>query len=104
SDENLSRMTQEGLVAGTPQYLSPEQARGLLTLGPPSDIYSLGCVFYEMLSARPAVSGETLLDLFNAHVFVPATSMREEAPELAIPAALDKLVLSMLAKEPAERP
>lgn len=104
SDENLSRMTQEGAVTGTPQFLSPEQARGDAEIGPGSDIYSLGCVLYEMLCGEPVVEGDTFFVLLNAHVYVPATGLRVKAPELDIPAALDNFVLSMLAKSADARP
>lgn len=104
SDENLSRMTQEGSVTGTPQFLSPEQARGDSDIGPASDIYSLGCVLYELLCGYPVAEGEALFVLLNAHVFVPTTSMRVKAPEHEIPAQLDNFVLSMLAKSADARP
>ncbi len=104
SDEHLSRMTQEGMVTGTPQFLSPEQARGATDIGTASDIYSLGCVLYESLCGEPVVEGNNTFALLNAHVFVPATSMRVKAPEREIPASLDTFVLSMLAKSPDARP
>lgn len=103
-DEDLSRMTQEGQLAGTPQFLSPEQARGLPDIGPKSDVYSMGCVLYELLCGEPVVEPATLIEMLNAHVYVPATSMRVEAPDAEIPGSLDNFVLSMLAKEPAGRP
>ncbi|MGM0555517.1 MAG: serine/threonine protein kinase [Myxococcota bacterium] len=104
TDEDLARLTQEGIVAGTPQFLSPEQARGRADIGPASDIYSLGCVLYELLTGEPVVEGESIIHLLNQHVMVPATSMRMKVPEAEISASLDNFVLSMLAKEPAERP
>lgn len=103
-DEDLSRMTQEGRLAGTPQFLSPEQARGLADIGPKSDIYSLGCVLYELLCGESVVEPAKLIEMLNAHVYVPTTSMRLKAPDVDIPASLDNFVLSMLAKEPEGRP
>lgn len=103
-DEELSRMTQEGRLAGTPQFLSPEQARGLPDIGPKSDIYSMGCVLYELLTGESVVEPATLIEMLNAHVYVPATSMRIKAPNAELPAALDNFVLSMLAKGPDGRP
>lgn len=104
SDEDLSRMTQDGTLAGTPLYLSPEQARANRDLGPASDIYSMGCVLYELLCGESVVKGDSILALLNAHVFVPAQSMRVRAPDAEIPATLDNFVLSMLAKSPSARP
>ena len=104
SDEDLSRMTQDGTLAGTPLYLSPEQARANRDLGPPSDIYSMGCVLYELLCGESVVTGDSILALLNAHVFVPAQSMRVKVPAAEIPATLDNFVLSMLAKSPSARP
>ena len=103
-DEDLSRMTQEGMVSGTPQYLSPEQAVGSTEIGPESDIYSLGCMFYEMLTGHRPFEGKTMIMLLNAHLYVPTTSLRVKAPEADIPAALDSLVLGMMSKEAADRP
>ncbi|QDG53623.1 serine/threonine protein kinase [Persicimonas caeni] len=103
-DEDLSRMTQEGRLTGTPQFLSPEQARSLPDIGPKSDIYSMGCVLYELLCGESVVEPAKLIEMLNAHVYIPATSMRIKAPDADIPAALDNFVLSMLAKEPASRP
>jgi serine/threonine protein kinase len=104
TDEDLSRITQAGTIAGTPQFLSPEQATAANIIGPPSDIYSLGCVIYELLIGVPVVDTGSIMEMLNAHVFVPATSMRVEAPESAIPASVDTFVLSMLAKTPEDRP
>ncbi|AWV88656.1 serine/threonine-protein kinase [Bradymonas sediminis] len=104
SDEDLSRMTRDGTLAGTPLYLSPEQASASRSLGPPSDIYSMGCVLYELLCGEPVVEGDTVLALLNAHVFVPAQSIRVKAPDSAVPATLDNFVLSMLSKSPDARP
>lgn len=104
SDEDLSRMTRDGTLAGTPLYLSPEQASASKDLGPPSDIYSMGCVLYELLCGVPVVEGESVLALLNAHVFVPAQSMRVKVPDSAIPATLDNFVLSMLSKSAGARP
>lgn len=103
-DQDLSRMTREGVLAGTPQFLSPEQAQASRDIGPPSDIYSLGCVLYELLCGQPAVTGKTVLEFLNQHVFVPATSLRVRAPDAGISPALDNFTLSMLHKDPAGRP
>ncbi len=101
-DEHAGRLTAEGVGIGTPDYLSPEQARGS-EVTPASDIYSLGCVLYEMLTTVPPFEGKHAV-LMSQHLFVPPVAMRERAPDLLIPSALDELVLRMLSKSPKERP
>jgi serine/threonine-protein kinase len=98
----LGRMTFDGEVAGTLPYLSPEQARSG-TIGPESDVYALGCMLYEMLSAHPPFVGDEPIVL-TRHLFVPPTPLRRARPELEVPVALDELILRMLAKDAKARP
>lgn len=100
--EDTGRVTREGEGVGTPDYLSPEQARGT-ALTPACDIYSLGCVLYEMLTSRPPFSGKNAV-ILSQHLFVAPVPIRELEPELEVPHALDDLVLRMLAKAPGDRP
>lgn len=100
--EESGRLTRAGEGLGTPDYLSPEQARGV-NLSPACDIYSLGCMLYEMLTSKPPFDGKQAVVL-SQHLFVAPVSIRERAPEIQIPSALDELILSMLAKSPSERP
>jgi len=85
--------TVEGMVAGTPAYMSPEQAQSQ-ALDVRSDIFSLGAVLYEALSGRRAFGGNSMLDVLNALV-------RDEPAPLDSP--LSAVVKRCLAKEPAER-
>ncbi|MEM7153544.1 MAG: serine/threonine-protein kinase [Myxococcota bacterium] len=101
SDET-GRMTREGLVVGTPAYLSPEQAQGN-HVGPASDIYSLGCVLYEMLTGQCVFSGSQM-NVLTQHVYVAPISLRERAPDAGFPSDLDDLVMRMLSKRPDDRP
>jgi serine/threonine-protein kinase len=103
-DEHLARLTHDGGISGTPQFLSPEQALAADTITSASDIYSLGCVFYEVFTGVPAVEATSTVKLLNAHVFLPATSMRVRCPEANLPGQLDNLILSMLDKDPESRP
>ncbi|MEU8590911.1 protein kinase [Streptomyces sp. NPDC048664] len=94
-------MTQTGMVMGTPQYLSPEQALGK-AVDHRSDLYATGCLLYELLALRPPFVGETPLSVVYQHVQdipVPpsATSDGVAPPEL------DGLVMRSLAKEPDDR-
>ncbi|MEN6371064.1 MAG: protein kinase [Armatimonadota bacterium] len=88
-------------VVGVPEYLSPEQARGLPAT-PQSDIYSLGVVFYEMLTGRPPFSEGSVSDTLFRHI----SSEPEPVDKLnhAIPERLAALVMKMLAKSPDLRP
>ncbi len=101
---DLNRVTAEGMISGTPQYMAPEQARGVLNLTPAADVYALGVVLWEMLVGEPPFDSKRSLDLINMHMFVPPRSMRKVRPEGDIPMALDDLVLSMLEKSATARP
>lgn len=98
----LGRMTREGLVVGTPPYLSPEQAGGL-EVGTPADVYAFGCVTYELLTGAPPFQGSEL-HVLTQHLYVAPSAPSERALDRRIPRELDALVLSMLRKRPEERP
>ena len=95
-----STMTQTGMVMGTPQYLSPEQALGK-AVDHRSDLYATGCLLYELLALRPPFIGETPLSVVYQHVQdapVPPSVVSDVAPP-----ELDGLVMRSLAKEPDDR-
>jgi class 3 adenylate cyclase/tRNA A-37 threonylcarbamoyl transferase component Bud32 len=96
-----SRLTVQGMMVGTVAYMPPEQALGR-PLVPQSDLYSLGAMLYEMLSGRPPFVGDDLLTVVSQHVNAAAPPPSSLAPE--VPAALDELVLKLLAKTPEQRP
>ena len=94
-------MTRTGALIGTPGYMAPEQARGVKGIDARTDLYSLGCVLYECLTAEPAFQAENVMALL-------AKVLLEEPPRLSarvtVPAALDALVQALMAKSPDARP
>ncbi|MDX2562483.1 protein kinase [Streptomyces sp. TX20-6-3] len=95
-----STMTQTGMVMGTPQYLSPEQALGK-AVDHRSDLYATGCLLYELLALRPPFTGETPLSVVYQHVQdapVPPSDVTQ-----SVPPELDGLVMRSLAKDPDDR-
>jgi serine/threonine-protein kinase len=93
--------TDPGTVLGTSSYIAPEQARGE-EVGTETDVYSLGCVLYELLTAQPPYTGETFYAVAARHVRDPVPDVRASRPDC--PPQLAALVGRCLAKAPAERP
>ena len=95
---NQAQITQDGMVVGTAQYISPEQAQGEQAT-PQSDIYSLGVVAYEGLCGHRPFTGKTSVDIAAAHVNEPVPPLPED-----IDWRLREYVMGMLAKDPKDRP
>ena len=94
-------LTRTGSGAGTPVYMSPEQARDSKHVDGRSDIYSLGCMLYRCLVGKPPFQGETYIEIFEAkerNIFAPARKSNNEVPEM-----LDLYLTKMLAKDPRVR-
>ncbi len=100
ASQSAATVTQTAQVLGTAQYLSPEQARGEYVDGR-SDIYSTGCVLYELLSGVPPFQGESAFAVAYQHVREDPIPPSRIEPEL--PASLDAVVLKAMAKNPANR-
>src|SRR3712207_4273299 len=93
-------VTETSLILGTASYMSPEQVRGE-RVGPESDLYSLGVVLYEMLTAEPPYSADNPLATAMKHLEEPPRHPREANP--AVPESLDALTVRLLAKSPEDR-
>jgi serine/threonine protein kinase len=93
--------TQTGVVFGTPVYMSPEQCRGAGPVDHRSDIYTLGCVLFHMLTSRPPFECEGAGDFVIAHIQQDPPAPSELVP--ALPPMVDALVLRCLAKAPDDR-
>ena len=99
-EERDDRLTETGMTLGTPQYMSPEQAAGERTLDSRTDIYSLGCVLYEMLAGEPPFTGPNQQAILAKRLTGPAphlSTVRE------IPPAVDRAVARALARAPGDR-
>jgi tRNA A-37 threonylcarbamoyl transferase component Bud32 len=99
-------LTGTGMVVGTPQYMSPEQASGKRgdQLDGRSDLYSLGVVMYQMLTGELPFKSDTTMGLLMAHISSPPRPMLEARPGLDVPAGLVQLVMRCLEKKPEMRP
>ena len=95
-----STMTQTAAVVGTAQYLSPEQARGE-TVDSRSDVYSTGCLLYELLTGRPPFVGDSPVAVAYQHVREPAVPPSHH--DTALPAEVDQIVMKSLAKRVEDR-
>jgi len=94
--------THSGTIMGTPLYMSPEQCRGSGNLDYRTDLYSLGCVFFEMLAGRPPFVEEGMGELLVAHLRGTPPAVESLNPE--VPAVVAALVTQLLSKEPSDRP
>jgi eukaryotic-like serine/threonine-protein kinase len=94
--------TRTGSLIGTPLYMSPEQCRGIPTIDHRSDIYSLGCMVFEMVIGQPPFVSEAPGDILMAHIIQNAPPLTSFQADL--PPEIDALVARMLAKDPAMRP
>ena len=96
-------LTKTDMVAGTPDYMSPEQCRSL-AVGPESDLYAFGCILTTLLQLAPPFDGKSTADLLSQHLFVPPKPLRRPEGAEPVPPELERLRLDLLAKDPARRP
>jgi tRNA A-37 threonylcarbamoyl transferase component Bud32 len=99
---DLTTLTATNCTVGTAAYMSPEQCRGEKNLTAKSDLYSMGVVFYELLTGRKPFQADSPIEMFRAHVESPFD--RPSTVALDIPIWLDTLVCQLLEKKPEHRP
>ena len=97
--EDQSRITQEGLVLGTPDFLAPEQARNARTADVRADIYSLGCTFYFLLTGKPPYEGSTPTEKLLRHTVDPIPRINRSD----VPPGLSAILEKMMAKKVEDR-
>ncbi len=98
---NTSGLTVAGTVMGTPEYMSPEQAQGLPNVGPPTDIYALGVMLYELLTGAFPFKAETPMAMLAArlvHAPIPPRDVRTD-----LPPAVEDVIMRALARKPEAR-
>ncbi len=98
---DYQKLTETGVIVGTLYYMSPEQLREDRDLDQRADIYSLGCILYEMLTGGPPYTGRSITDVANRILRASIPSVRKVRPEA--PAAIDQAISGALAKAAAER-
>src|SRR5204862_910826 len=96
-----SRLTQAGMMVGTVSYMPPEQATGA-EVTPRSDLYSLGCMLYELVCGRPPFVGDESVAIIGQHLNTPPVAPTWHRPDC--PAGLEALILRLLEKDPQKRP
>src|SRR5205809_5288145 len=100
-DTRRSTLTQPGMLIGTPDYMSPEQAAGEPELDGRSDQYALACVLFEMLAGQPPFTGPTMESVLLRHLTAPAPRITDLQPDVPKPVAA--ALTRALAKAPADR-
>ena len=92
---------EKGLLIGTADYIAPEQARDATLVDIRADIYSLGCVFYYLLTGEPPFSAPSLMQKLMKHQDEPPPSVQAQRPDVGD--ELNAVLLRMMAKQPAKR-
>ena len=101
-DNDGPRLTQTGMIFGTPEYMSPEQAQG----HPPDhrvDVYAVGCIMYHMLTGAVPFTADSFMGILTKHLLEPVVPPRKRRPELDIPAEVEAVCLRAMEKDRDKR-
>lgn len=101
-DTDVTALTAANSTLGTASYMSPEQCKGVRDINAKSDLYSLGVMFYELLTGRKPFNADTVMEMFLLHT--TATFERPSRWVLEIPIWFDTLICELLEKDPQRRP
>ena len=101
SEVGAQKLTQTGMAVGTPVYMAPEQSMGEV-VGPTADIYSLGCMLYEMLAGEPPFTGRNAAQIMARHAMEGVPSIR--IVRSAVPEEVEEAIFAAMGKQPADRP
>jgi eukaryotic-like serine/threonine-protein kinase len=101
--EGQPSLTQTSAISGTPDYMSPEQCQSL-KVGPETDIYAVGCILTALLQLFPPFSGGSVVEVLTKQMFTAPPPLQRPTNAEPVPAALEALRLSLLAKDKHHRP
>lgn len=95
-------LTKKGAIVGTPRFMSPEQAQGN-EVDHRCDLYSIGCIAFELLTGFPVFLGDTAVETISMHIDSKPPTLKSKKPDVDFPADLETIIAKALAKEPSER-
>jgi serine/threonine-protein kinase len=101
-DEDSPRLTQTGVIFGTPEYMSPEQAQGH-AVDPRVDVYAVGCIMYHMLTGSVPFMADSFMGILTKHLLEPVVPPRKRRPDLDIPADVEAVCLRAMEKDRDKR-
>lgn len=101
-DKETQKLTQQGQLFGTPDYMAPEQVRTQEITGA-ADLYAAGVILFEMLTGRLPFQAESLFDVLKDHLYTAPPKLSEVAPEMVYPTQLQEMLDKALEKEPKKR-
>jgi len=103
SEPGEASITSEDVIPGTPTYISPERLDGAAG-DERTDLYSLGAMWFEMLTGRPPFVGQTSMQVIMQHIKEPPPSLATVAPHIVVPPGVEPLLQALLEKNPGARP